>query len=77
MLLFLTKIAHINYHNNLEQTDKKPQTTGFCIIQQMVLWCNELVQEYKKYTECERFIPLPGAAVFLVAGLAAGAFAGS
>lgn len=43
----------------------------------MVLWCNRLVQEYKKYAECEHFAPLPGAAAFLVAGLAAGAFAGS
>lgn len=75
--VFLTKISHTNYHNNLKQTYKNPQTTGFCISQQMVLWCNELVQEYKKYTECEHLIPLPGAAAFLVAGLAAGGFAGS
>lgn len=43
----------------------------------MVLQCNKLIQEHKKYTEYEHFTPLPGAAAFLVAGLAAGAFAGS
>jgi len=77
MLLVLTRISHANYHINLEQKDKKTPNRGFCVFQQVVLRRNKPLQEYKKYIECERFTPLPGAAAFLVAGLAAGAFAAS
>lgn len=44
MLLFLAKISHTNYHNNLEQTDQNPQTVAFA---ESSRWCCDAINWFK------------------------------